>query len=213
MTLNNALTDFRTEGMKVWPAELAATLTKHPQDLVESAKTAKFAAVGTTAGDFTLPDTDGSAVSLADLTADGPAVLVFYRGQWCPYCNLTLRAYQAEVVPELRKHGARLAAISPQLPDGSVAVKETNELGFPVLSDVGNVVARAFGLTFTVDEDVRPTMVKIGADLAKHNGEWELAHPSVVVVDRERVIRFVDVHPDYTTRTEPAQILEVVKSL
>jgi peroxiredoxin len=213
MTLNTALTDFRNEGMKVWPADLVATLTKHPRDLVESAKSAKFAAVGTTAGDFTLPDADGSAVSLGDLTADGPAVLVFYRGQWCPYCNLTLRAYQAEVVPELGKHGARMAAISPQLPDGSVAVKETNELGFPVLSDVGNVVARTFGLTFVVDEDVRPTMVKIGADLAKHNGEWELAHPAVLVVDRERVIRFVDVHPDYTTRTEPAQILEAVKSL
>ncbi|MEV6873582.1 peroxiredoxin-like family protein [Amycolatopsis sp. NPDC051128] len=213
MTLNSALTDFRTEGMKVWPADLAATLVKHPRDLVESAKYAKFAAVGATAADFSLPDADGSSVSLGDLTADGPAVLVFYRGQWCPYCNLTLRAYQAEVVPELGMHGARLAAISPQLPDGSVAVKETNELSFPVLSDVGNVVARTFGLTFTVDEDVRPTMVKIGADLTKHNGDWELAHPSVLVVDRERVIRFADVHPDYTTRTEPADILQAVESL
>ena len=92
-------------------------------------------------------------------------------------------------------------------------MKESNELGFPVLSDVGNVVARAFGLTFTVDEGVRPTMVKIGADLDKHNGGWELAHPSVVVVDRDRVVRFADVHPDYTTRTEPAQILEAVRSL
>ncbi|MEU5259895.1 peroxiredoxin-like family protein [Amycolatopsis sp. NPDC021455] len=213
MTLNDALTDFRTQGMKVWPADLVATLTKHPQDLVELAKSAKFAAIGTTADDFTLPDADGTAVSLGDLTAAGPAVLVFYRGQWCPYCNLTLRTYQVEVVPELGKYGARLAAISPQLPDGSAAVKEAGELGFPVLSDVGNVVARAFGLTFTVDEDVRPTMVKIGADLDRHNGGWELAHPSVVVVGRDRVIRFVDVHPDYTTRTEPAEILDAVKSL
>jgi peroxiredoxin len=213
MTLDQALSDVRASLRDVAPAEIADVLVAHQQDLVDSAESAKFAAVGTTAGDFTLPDADGAAVGLADLTADGPAVLVFYRGQWCPYCNLTLRAYQAEVVPELGKYGARLAAISPQLPDGSVAVKESNELGFPVLSDVGNVVARAFGLTFTVDENVRSTMVKIGADLDKHNGGWELAHPSVVVVDRDRVIRFADVHPDYTTRTEPAQLLEAVKSL
>ena len=211
MELNNALADFRNQGMKVWPADLVAVLTKHPRDLVDSADPAKFAGVGATVDGFTLPDADGSGVSLDELTADGPAVLVFYRGQWCPYCNLTLRAYQAEVVPELEKHGARMAAISPQLPDGSVAVKESNELGFPVLSDVGNVVARAFGLTFTVGEDVRPTMIKIGADLEKHNGDWELAHPAVVVVDSDRTIRFVDVHPDYTTRTEPDRILAALR--
>jgi peroxiredoxin len=213
MTLDQALSDVRASLRDVAPAEIADVLVAHQRDLVDSADPAKFAAVGATVGGFTLPDADGTAVSLDDLTADGPAVLVFYRGQWCPYCNLTLRAYQAELVPELGKHGARLAAVSPQLPDGSVAVKESNELGFPVLSDVGNTVARSLGLTFTVAEDVRPTMAKIGADLAKHNGEWELAHPAVLVVDRDHVIRFADVHPDYTTRTEPAQILEALKSL
>jgi peroxiredoxin len=213
MTLNLGLSDIRASLRDVAPAEIADVLVAHQRDLVDSADASKFAEVGATIGEFTLPDADGTGVSLAELTADGPAVLVFYRGQWCPYCNLTLRAYQAELVPELGKHGARLAAVSPQLPDGSAATKESNELGFPVLSDVGNVVARGLGLTFTVAEDVRPTLSGIGADLAKHNGEWELAHPAVLVVDRERVIRFVDVHPDYTTRTEPAQILETVKSL
>jgi peroxiredoxin len=213
MTLNLGLSDIRASLRDVAPAEIADVLVAHQRDLVDSADASKFTEVGATIGEFTLPDADGTGVSLAELTADGPAVLVFYRGQWCPYCNLTLRAYQAELVPELVKHGARLAAVSPQLPDGSAATKESNELGFPVLSDVGNVVARGLGLTFTVAEDVRPTLSGIGADLAKHNGEWELAHPAVLVVDRERVIRFVDVHPDYTTRTEPAQILETVKSL
>jgi peroxiredoxin len=213
MTLNLGLSDIRASLRDVAPAEIADVLVAHQRDLVDSADASKFAEAGATIADFTLPDADGADVSLAELTADGPAVLVFYRGQWCPYCNLTLRAYQAELVPELGKHGARLAAVSPQLPDGSAATKESNELGFPVLSDVGNVVARGLGLTFTVAEDVRPTLSGIGADLAKHNGEWELAHPAVLVVDRERVIRFVDVHPDYTTRTEPAQILEAVESL
>lgn len=211
MELNNALADFRAQGEKIWPADLVATLTAHQRDLVDSAEPAKFAQVGGIVDDFTLPDADGAAVSLAELTADGPAVLVFYRGQWCPYCNLTLRTYQAELVPELARGGARLAAISPQQPDGSAAMKESNELGFPVLSDVGNVVARTLGLTFTVADDIRGTMSGIGADLEKHNGDWELAHPAVVVVDADRTIRFIDVHPDYTTRTEPARILETVK--
>jgi len=116
------------------------------------------------------------------------------------------------VVPELGRFGARLAAISPQLPDGSLSTKESNALGFPVLSDVGNVVSRTLGLTFTDDENVRGTMSGIGADLEKPNGDWELAHPAVVVVDTDRTIRFIDVHPDYTTRTEPARILDALKS-
>ncbi len=209
MQLNQGLADIRTEGAKVWPAELVDILGAHQRELVDSADPAKFTQVGATVESFTLPDADGTDVSLAALTEDGPAVLVFYRGQWCPYCNLTLRTYQRELVPA----GVRMAAISPQLPDGSLAVKESNELGFPVLSDVGNVVARSLGLTFMVSEDIRPTLSGIGADLEKHNGGWELAHPAVVVVDRDHVVRFIDVHPDYTTRTEPARILEALKQL
>jgi peroxiredoxin len=137
-------------------------------------------------------------------------VLVFYRGQWCPYCNLTLRTYQQEVLPELGKYGATLAAISPQRPDGSVPVEG---LGFPVLSDVGSTVARGLGLSYPVSEPVRDAMESLGTDLEKVNGTWELVHPAVVVVDRDRVIRFIDVHPDFVTRTEPAEVLEAVMSL
>jgi len=211
MALNSALTDISAQGEKVLDAEVVGTITAHRHDLVDSADPAKFAEVGATVDDFTLPDVDGADVRLGALTADGPAVLVFYRGQWCPYCNLTLRTYQAEVVPELGRHGARMAAISPQRPDGSLSTKESNVLGFPVLSDVGNVVARTLGLTFTVDENVRGTMSGLGADLEKHNGGWELVHPAVVVVGTDRTIRFLDVHPDFTTRTEPAQILDAVR--
>jgi peroxiredoxin len=184
-------------------------------DIARATDETKFAREGVTVEDFTLPGVDGEGVSLGSLVADGPAVLVFYRGQWCPYCNLTLRTYQQEVVPELAKLGATLAAISPQAADGSLSTKEQNELEFTVLSDVGNVVSRQLGLAFQVSDAVREAMSSLGADLGKANGtgEWELAYPAVVVVDRDRTIRYVDVHPDYTTRTEPARILEAVKSL
>jgi peroxiredoxin len=170
----------------------------------------KFAEVGDKIEDFTLPGADGVPASLGGLVADGPAVLVFYRGQWCPYCNVTLRVYQQEVLPELGKFGATLAAISPQRPDGSLPVEE---LGFRVLSDVGSTVARGLGLSYPVSAPVREAMETLGTDLEQVNGTWELVHPAVVVVGQDRVIRYIDVHPDFTTRTEPAQILEAVKSL
>jgi peroxiredoxin len=137
-------------------------------------------------------------------------VLVFYRGQWCPYCNLTLRTYQQELLPELTALGASLVAISPQRPDGSVPAAE---LEFPVLSDAGSTVARGLGLSYPVSAPVREAMETLGTDLEKVNGTWELVHPAVVVVDRDRVIRYIDVHPDFVTRTEPADVLEAVKSL
>lgn len=204
MTLENALTGVYDHARGALPPEIFAVLEA---DRRRGGAT-EFAEAGGKIEDFTLPGADGVPASLGDLVAAGPAVLVFYRGQWCPYCNLTMRTYQQEVLPELAKFGATLAAISPQRPDGSVP-----GLAFPVLSDVGSTVARGLGLSYPVSDVVREAMKTLGTDLEKVNGTWELVHPAVVVVDRERVIRFIDVHPDFVTRTEPAAILEVVKSL
>ncbi|MEV6441041.1 peroxiredoxin-like family protein [Amycolatopsis sp. NPDC051716] len=206
MTLENALTGVNDQARGALPPEIFAILEA---DRRRGGAT-EFAEAGGKIDDFTLPGADGAPKSLGELVAAGPAVLVFYRGQWCPYCNLTLRTYQQEVLPELGKYGATLAAISPQRPDGSVPVED---LGFPVLSDVGSTVARGLGLSYPVSEPVRDAMESLGTDLEKVNGTWELVHPAVVVVDRDRVIRYIDVHPDFVTRTEPADILEAVKSL
>ena len=201
MTLNNALTGVNDHLRDALPPEIFEVLEA---DRRRAAGT-KFAEVGDKIEDFTLPGADGVAVSLGDLVADGPAVLVFYRGQWCPYCNLTLRTYQQELLPELRSLGATLAAISPQKADGPLP-----ELAFPVLSDVGSTVARGLGLSYPVSAPVREAMETLGTDLEQVNGTWELVHPAVVVVDRDRVLRFVDVHPDFVTRTEPADILKAL---
>lgn len=206
MTLDNALTGLNHHIRSALPPEIAEVLDA---DRRRAAGT-KFAEAGTKIEDFTLRGADGAQVSLGALTADGPAVLVFYRGQWCPYCNLTLRTYQQELVPELTALGASLVAISPQRPDGSVPVAE---LEFPVLSDAGSTVARGLGLSYPVSAPVREAMETLGTDLEKVNGTRELVHPAVVVVDRDRVIRYIDVHPDFVTRTEPVDILEAVKSL
>jgi peroxiredoxin len=170
------------------------------------------AKAGSAMPDFTLPDAKNERVSLGELVADGPAVLVFYRGAWCPYCNLTLRTYQQEVLPELENLGARLVAVSPQLPDDTVSTKD---LEFTVLSDVGNELGRALGITFRPGPDTKTVFDTLVGDVEKINGEpeWELPYPTVLVVDRERVIRYIDVHPDYTTRTDPADILTAVKAV
>ncbi|MFB9683905.1 peroxiredoxin-like family protein [Amycolatopsis plumensis] len=200
MTLETALTGLNTQLRGALPPELAEIL-----DADRRRAATDFAEVGDKIEDFTLPGADGAATSLGELVADGPAVLVFYRGQWCPYCNLTLRTYQQELLPELQERGATLAAISPQKPDGPAP-----DLAFPVLSDVGSTVGRSLGLSYPVSDAVREAMKTLGTDLEQVNGSWDLVHPAVVVAGQDRVIRFIDVHPDFVTRTEPADILKAL---
>ncbi|MCR6481326.1 AhpC/TSA family protein [Amycolatopsis sp. OK19-0408] len=201
MTLEAALTGVNDHLRGALPPEIFEVLEADRR----RATGTKFAQVGARIEDFTLPGADGVPVSLGDLVAAGPAVLVFYRGQWCPYCNLTLRTYQQELLPELTARNATLAAISPQKPDGPLP-----DLEFPVLSDVGSTVARGLGLSYPVSAPVREAMQTLGTDLEQVNGTWELVHPAVVVVDQDRALRFVDVHPDFVTRTEPADILKAL---
>ncbi|WP_103355187.1 peroxiredoxin-like family protein [Amycolatopsis sp. CA-128772] len=200
MTLETALTGLNRRLSAALPPGIAEIL-----DADRRRAATGFAEVGDRIEDFTLPAADGVPTGLDELVADGPAVLVFYRGQWCPYCNLTLRTYQQELLPELAERGATLAAISPQKPDGPAP-----DLAFPVLSDVGSTVGRSLGLSYPVSDDVREAMKTLGTDLEEVNGSWELVHPAVVVVGRDRVLRFVDVHPDFVTRTEPADILKAL---
>ncbi|ANN14599.1 peroxiredoxin-like protein [Amycolatopsis orientalis] len=209
--LNTDLAELRGNVASHVPAEIAEVLKADRARFVGVVAEAA-AKPGAAMPDFTLPDATGARVSLGELVADGPAVLVFYRGAWCPYCNLALRTYQQEVLPELENLGARLVAVSPQLPDDSLSTKD---LEFTVLSDVGNELGRALGITFRLDPATKPAFDTLIGDVEKLNGatEWELPYPTVLVVDRERVIRFIDVHPDYTTRTDPADVLAAVKAL
>jgi peroxiredoxin len=207
MPLSEALDGVKAHVKQVAPAEIVEVFDAALAHQVVDP--ADFAAVGTPVADFKLADATGGQVSLDELVADGPAVLTFYRGGWCPYCNVTLRTYQQELLPELKKLGVRLAAISPQLPDGSLSTKEANELDFAVLSDVGNEVARSLGITFHPTAEVQEAGAKLGSNLNAVNGstDVELPHPTVLIVDQDKTIRFIDVHPDYTTRTDPSAVL------
>jgi peroxiredoxin len=197
------------------PAEVLEVFNRSIQDLLDEGVPADVVSVGDTLASFTLSDATGTQVSLEQLIESGPAVIVFYRGGWCPYCNLALRTYQRELVPALSTFGARLVAISPQTPDQSLSTLEKAELDFTVLSDPGNRVAKSVGIVFQQADDVLEAQRELGLDLASVNaeGSTELPRPTVLIVDQDGVVQFVDVQPDYTARTEVEDILAALAAL
>ncbi|HWD24357.1 MAG TPA: peroxiredoxin-like family protein [Acidimicrobiales bacterium] len=166
-------------------------------------------AVGSTLENVDLLDPKGASTTLYAATSGERAVLVFYRGVWCPFCNIALRTYQAELLPELTKRGIRLIAISPQKPDGSLSMAEKDELTFAVLSDPGNHLAGALGILTAPSPDALAAQLAHGMDLTAVNadGTTALPMPTTVIVAGDGTVQWIDVHPDYTTRSEPAEIL------
>lgn len=169
--------------------------------------------VGEQAPDFTLPNAVGQDVSLKTLLNDGPVIVVFYRGAWCPYCNLTLAAWQ-EQLETIQGLGGQLVTISPQLPDYSLTSQEKNALTFPVLSDVGNKVADAFGIT----TQITPEIIKLWEgkiDLEQHNGDdsAKLPLPATFLIEADGTIRYAHAHPDYRVRAEPSEVIAILRDI
>lgn len=166
---------------------------------------------GQTAPDFTLPDATGRPVRLAELLQAGPVVLVFYRGNWCPYCNVQLRAYN-QALPQFQAHGATMVAVSPQTPELTQLTAEEKDLHFPVLSDAGNTVARQYGLAYQVGGAVYDTLHGVGIDLAAHNGDasGELPLTGTFIIARDGRIAWATVEADFKQRPDPALILEAL---
>lgn len=187
---------------------------KATQDLVLSGLAEKALHEGEKAPDFTLPDAHGKPVKLSTLLAKGPVVLTFYRGGWCPYCNLQLRSYQ-QALPDIHALGAELIAVSPQTPDKSFSTAEVDGLAFPVLSDIRNHVARQFRLVFRVPDEVYRAYEGFGINLEAANGDatHELPMPGTYVIDSDGTIRFAYVNADYRVRTPVQRLLQVLHTL
>src|SRR5438874_8270601 len=168
--------------------------------------------VGGRAPGFTLPDQLRREVSLAGELQQGPVVLIFYRGEWCPYCNTMLRTYGLRAA-DFSQRGARLVAVSPQTPDNSLTMAEKHSLEFPVLSDEGGEVIETYGLKYDVAS--REVYETLGVDLSKFNGKggWILPAPAVFVIDGEGIVRFAEANGDYTQRAEPDEALNALDSL
>jgi peroxiredoxin len=205
---------FQAEMAKQVPAHLIEENRQAAARLATQEFALRAPHLGHLAPPFSLINQRGAITTLDQLRAAGPVVLIFYRGEWCPYCNLQLRAFQA-ALPELTGHGARLAAISPQRPDNSLSIAEKHGLEFDVLSDIEGDTIAAYGLRYEVEGSLRGLLAASGVDVGAANasGRWELPAAATFVVAQDGSVAFGEINGDWTERTEPARVIEVLDRL
>jgi peroxiredoxin len=185
------------------PAKLQVNIDQR-KTLVDNADPSKWLKVGEKVASFSVPEVDGGRLTLESLTARGPAVLIFLRFEGCPACNLALPYYQRNLLPGLKQLGATLTALSPQVPEKLVAIKQRHNLEFNVASDLDNELGRRFGILYTFDAASQAQAKANNSFIGDTTGTgtWELPQPTAIVIDCNQVARFVDVHPDWLLRTE-----------
>jgi peroxiredoxin len=214
MKLEQELSNYRAEFERIAPAGRVALYSSKVEELRASFPLGDALSVGDEAPDFALPGPAGQLISLTDVLRTGPAIVTFYRGGWCPYCNIQLRAYQ-RALPAIAELGGQIIAISPQLPDSSLSVAEKNALEFHVLSDAHNAVARSFGLVYALAEELRAALRSNDKALPGINGDasWELPLPATFVVAQDRRVALAYVDVDYRNRLAPEDIVAALRSL
>ncbi len=217
MTLQSKLDAFKADfeaGKPPYnvPPSVIETMHRATSELIASGAATRALKAGDKAPAFALKDPDGNTVSSADLLAAGPLVVSFYRGVWCPYCNMELQALQ-EALPRFEQLGARLVAISPQTAVNSRKSVRQNALGFPILSDTHNDVAAAFGLRFAMPDYLIELYKSLKNDLPAFNGDpsWTLPMPARYVIGQDGTILYAEVNPDYTRRPEPDDMLPALR--
>jgi peroxiredoxin len=208
-SLTDAIRNFQDELLPTIPETTLKTLMTEMQELIAAGIAEKSLDTGNPFPDFSLPNANSESRSLDSFLKKGPAVISFYRGAWCPYCNLELNALQQRQ-PEITDAGGQLIAISPQLPDKSIEQVSNSRLTFEVLSDIGNKLAKACGLVFTLPEPLRPIYEAWQINIPEHNGNnsFELPIPATYIIDTDGIIRYAFAEMDYTRRLEPDIIIE-----
>ena len=197
------------------PAWVHEPMHRATDELIASRAADKALKVGDVAPDFILKDPDGKDVWSKELLAKGPLIVTFYRGIWCPYCNMDLQAIE-ERIAELRSLGAELVAISPQTAPNSRRSQRENKLSFPILSDPNNELAAAFGLRFTLPDylqDLYKNAFKNNLAVVNGDASWTLPMPARFVIGQDGRIVYAEVNPDYTRRPDPEELIPVLKSI
>jgi peroxiredoxin len=219
MTLQEKLDAFRTdfEASKPpynVPRPVIDTMHRATAELVASGAADKSLKAGEQAPAFILNDPEGHPVDSRKLLSKGPLVLSFYRGVWCPYCNMELQALEA-ARPDFEALGASLVAISPQTAPNSRKSVRQNNLAFPILSDAKGAVAAAFGLRFQLPDYLVELYKNLKNDLPSFNDDpnWTLPMPGRFVIGQDGVILYAEVNPDYTRRPEPSDMLPVLRQV
>lgn len=213
MSLKEELAERRAGWLKRVPPERQAIMERHIAELRDGLAKRAFK-VGDRAPSIVLGNAKGETVDVGTLLKKGPVIVTFYRGGWCPYCNLQLRAFQ-RTLPAIEAAGASLVAISPEKPDDSLSTAEKNGLAFEVLSDVGQKVGRAFRLVYDFSDELISAYNGFGLDIPAKNGvvdEWALPISATYVIDRDGIIIYAYVDADYRDRADPDDVLKVLES-
>ena len=209
MGLQQTLSEMMTQR----PAAYRALLNDMT-DLLRQATLSGVLTVGDLMPAFVLPDADGNLVFSDDLRRAGPLVVVFFRGDWCPFCRTTLSALN-EVTQTLTEAGGSLVALSPDTASFRDGSWQRRKLRFPVLNDIDGGVALQFGTMFRVPDALRDFYLAAGIDLARRHDEpsWFLPMPATFIVDSHGVLRFAYANGDITDRIEPAEIVARVREI
>ncbi|UOB72413.1 peroxiredoxin-like family protein [Pseudoalteromonas sp. APM04] len=208
MSLKAQIDAFNVQKEANLPADVLALMNTTNEELIAQHIRNNALQVGDKIENFILPNHLGKNIELADLLDKGPVVVSFYRGAWCPYCNLELKALN-DFLPQFKTKSAQLVAISPQLPDQTLTTAQKNELEFDVLSDIGNKVAQQFGLLFTLDKRIQELYTGFGIDFEHTYGDktYQLPLPATYVINQEGVITYAFLNEDYTLRAEPSDVM------
>lgn len=213
--LEEELEAFNQKAATMLPAEMRAEFARGIDAVAESGIIEKAIKTGDKAPDFSLKNPAGEEISLKALLTKGPVVLTWYRGGWCPYCNITLAAYQ-KLLPDFEKAGASIIALTPELPDKVAETTKKTGVGFEVLTDLNHQVARSYGLVFELTPKVS-AIYKERFDLLAYNGkdagDASLPLAATYVIGTDGVVRYAFVRADYRKRAEPSDVLKVVQGL
>ncbi len=195
-------------------SQQTATFQQATTDLQQTDLVQRSLPVGATLPDFELPNLAGELVTSQQLLAAGPLVLSFYRGSWCPFCSLELKALEI-ALPAIAELGATLVSISPELPRRTRQLADEQALRHLLLHDRGNQFAQQLGLTFTLSADVRQTYQELGIALPRFNGDesHKLPVPATFIIATDGTIAYRFVNPDYTKRLDPVEIVTILTRL
>jgi len=213
-SLSDEISRLQEKMLPQMPQDVLQTMRDATEGLKQSGLADQALKAGMPAPDFDLPELDGQRIRLSDMLAQGPAVISFYRGAWCPYCNLEMQALQ-QALPDIKRAGGTLIAIAPELPEHAGEIRDKGNLTFPLLHDWENGVARKYGLVFSLPESLRSLYQGFAIDLADSQGNerFELPVPATYIIARDGRIAHAFVDVDYTRRMEPAEIVEILNQL
>lgn len=213
MSLKAQIDAYNVQKEAKLPTDVLALMDTTNEELIAQHIKNNALQVGAKVSNFNLSNHNGENIELTDLLNKGPVIISFYRGGWCPYCNLELKALN-DYLPQFKTQSAQLIAISGQLPDETLSTTQKNDLEFDVLSDVSNKVANQFGLLFTLDERIQALYTQFGIDFEHYYGDksYKLPLPATYVINQDGIITYAFLNEDYTLRAEPADVMAALES-